>query len=339
MLDDLYEYIEELSDPPEEFGKPYFSQKRYYEPVKIEKKNLSRFEVVEQGRKICCIDGGNNKIFESPTDSIHLIRAYFNLFKREKRVINTEPMTAFLISKLDENKVIAKLRIISGEIPLHRKEFVFEERDLEELTLDNAAHSVRKYLEWELIEYVVQEYLHENDILVRDGVLKTTVESEREYAERAYSEIKKGKVTLIGIAKTSSLRTTKNYPLIAAVQQLARDVGMRRWYYHPVAENSHPDHKGELYIVKYHPSSNYAFRTEFYREVDVDHEKVLSELAFQAKDPIFLGYPYGLVDADKRARVTDEEVEYLKNMAKNKMKNSFRDKINSINAHDRLSQI
>lgn len=339
MLNDLYQFMEELTDPPEEFGKPYFSQERYYEAVELDKKYFTELKTKRDGRKICCVDGGNNKIFESPTDSIHLIRIYFNLFEGENRVINTEPLTAFLISKLEGEKIISELKVLKGDIPFREKKFSLGEQDLEELSLTNAAHTVRKYLEWGVLEYVIEEHLEEDDILVRDGVLQTTVESEREYSERAYEKVEESGVILVGLAKTSSLKTTKNYPLIAAVKQLARETKKDMWYYHPIAENSHPDHKGDMFIVKYHPSSEYAFRTEFYREIEVDHKEVFGELAFQAQDPVFLGYPYGLVDADKKARVTDEEVDYLKNMAKNKMNSTFRDKINSVNAHDRLSEL
>jgi len=339
MLKDLYEVIDELSDPPDEWGKPYFSQEQYYEPIELSKENFNPLESESSGKKVCCVDGGNNKIFESPSDSVHLIRVYFNLFQGERRIKNVEPTTALLISRFEGEKVRSELRTITGSIPFARTDFFLTKEELEEKGPVSAAHTVRKYLEWETLQYAVEEYLEEGDILVKDGVLQTTVESEREYAEDAYGTVEENHIALVGIAKTSSLMTTQNYPLISSVQAMARDSDKNMWYYHPIARNDHPDHKGEMYIVKFHPSSGYAFRTEFYRKLDVDVEKVLGELAFQSKDPIFLGYPYGLVDADKRARVTDEEIDYLKNMCENRMKESFRDKINSCNAHDKLSNI
>ncbi|MEF8835387.1 MAG: DNA double-strand break repair nuclease NurA [Candidatus Thermoplasmatota archaeon] len=339
MLNDLYEMIDELSDSPEEWGRPYFSQEQYYDPVELSKTNFNQLEDKRSGRKICCVDGGNNKIFESPSDSVHLIRIYFNLFEGERRVENIEPVTALLTSKFEGENVRAELRRISGSIPFSRTDFLLKKDELEEKSPVSAGHTVRKYLEWEALRYAVEEYLDPGDIVVRDGVLQTTVESEREFAEEAYSTVEEKGAGLVGIAKTSSLMTTNDYPLIASIQALARETDKDPWYYHPIAENEHPDHKGEMYIVKYHPSSRYAFRTEFYREVDVDVEEVLGELAFQAKDPIFLGYPYGLVEADKKARVTDEEIDYLKNMCDNRMNDSFRDKINACNAHDKLSNI
>jgi len=339
MLNDLYEVIDELSDRPEEWGKPYFSQEQYYEPVELSTDNFSDLEADVSGRTICCVDGGNNKIFESPTDSVHLIRIYFNLFKGEKRVENIQPTTALLISRSAGEKVEAELKPITTSIPFSRSKFSLHKDELEEKRPVSAGHTIRKYLEWEALQFAVEEFLEKGDIVVRDGVLQTTVESERKFADKAYKTVEDNGTALVGIAKTSSLLTTNDYPLIASVQAIARGTDKKAWYYHPIARNKHPDHMGDMYIVKYHPSSRYAFRTEFYRKVDVNEEEVLKELAFQAKDPVFLGYPYGLVDADKKARVTDEEVDYLKSMCDNRMKDAFRDKINTLNAHDRLSEL
>ncbi len=339
MLNDLYEAIDELSDSPDEWGKPYFSQEQYYEPIGLSKNNFTSLEAGTHGRKVCCVDGGNNKIFESPSDSVHLIRIYYNIFKGEKRVENIEPVTALLIARSEDEKVRADLKRISGSIPFNKKKFLLDKAELEDKRPVSAGHTVRKYLEWDALRHAVEEKLDEGDIAVRDGVLQTTVESERACADGAYKAVEENGTVLVGIAKTSSLMTTSDYPLIASLQELSRETDKDSWYYHPIAKNEHPDHMGEMYVVKYHPSSRYAFRTEFYREMDVHKEDVLEELAFQAKDPIFLGYPYGLVDADRKARVTDEEIDYLKNMCDNRMKESFRDKINACNAHDKLSNV
>ncbi|MBS3817401.1 MAG: hypothetical protein KGY76_07560 [Candidatus Thermoplasmatota archaeon] len=342
MLKDLYEVIEELSETPEDWGEPSFSQEQYYDTVPLSEENLNGYDVKNGDRVICCVDGGNNKIYESPTDSIDLIKIYFNLFRGKERVKNFDPWTAFLVSEFENDEIRCELRPLNDSLPIEKLNYVLKDEEMEEKKPSTAGHTIRKYLEWKAMEYAVEEHLGPGDILVKDGVLQTTVERERRFAERTYEKVEENEVVMLGIAKTSSLMTTTGYPLVASVNSMARETDKDLWYYHPIADNSNPDHKGEMYIVKYHPSSTYAFRTEFYREKsykDEVREDVLGHLAFQAKDPIFLGYPYGLVDADKKARVTDEEVEYLKNMGDNRMNKTFRDKINSVNAHDKLSNI
>ncbi len=341
MLEDLYRAMSGLSETPDHWGEPYFSQDQYYEPCPLSEKNLHDYEVSEGERIVCCVDGGNNKIYETPTDSIHLIKVYFNLFKGKRRGKNFDAFTAILVSSYEDGRIKSELIPQNDVIPLEKTSYVLNKDELEDGRHVTAGHTIRKYGEWKALQYVAEEFLGPGDIVVRDGVLQTTVERERKYAEKSYQKVEENGTILVGIAKTSALRTTAGYPLVASVRSIAREAhkGSKRWCYHPIAHNSHPDHKGEMYIVKYHPSSNYAFRTEFYRGSHEQVEDVLGHLAFQARDPIFLGYPYGLVDADKMARVTDEEVEYLRNMGDNKMSKTFRDKVNSSNAHDRLSEI
>lgn len=339
MIEELWNILESLDEKPDDWGEPYFKKDRYYDPVPLSKENFHGLEPKKDDKTICFIDGGNNKIFESPTDSIHLVRIYFNLFKGGKRVKNIDPLNIYLRSEYSDEGVQVKLDPLNDPIPVDNNEFLLKEEELESGSPADCGHTVRKYLEWKTMEYVIDNHLEKGGIVVRDGVFQTSVEKERQFAERAYERAEKKGVFLAGVAKTCSLRTTTGYSLIAAIKELAREQELNRWFYHPVVDNEHPDHKGEVYFVKYHPSSNYVFRTEFYRGQDAPIEDILGHLAFQAQDPIFLGYPYGLVDADKKARVTDEEIKYLKNMSGDKMTKTFRDKINAMNAHDRLSNI
>ncbi len=339
MLNDLYEIIDNLDKKPENWGTPQFTQNRYYEPVQISKDNFNSFSFESDQRAIASVDGGNNKIYESPMDSVHLLKVYFNIFENGKRKENVDPFTSYLICRKVEDLIKVELRPLNNTIPIDKKEYSLDKNELENNSQTGAAQTVRKYLEWKTSKYVSEEFLNEGDILIRDGVLQTSVEDERRYAEETYKSVEENSINLVGIAKTSSLMTNKGYPLIASVQELSEDIDYGLWYYHPIAKNDHPDHKGEMYIVKYHPSSDYAFRTEFYREFESPVEDILGHIASQAKDPTFLGYPYCLVDADKKARVRDEEVKYLKNMGSNNMSNSVRYKVNCTNAHDKLSNL
>ncbi len=339
MIQELLRLLKGMDYTPGDWGSPYFKRTQYYETVPLSADNLSGFELAGGERVVCSVDGGNNTIFESPSESLHLLRVYFNLFRGKKRVQNVEPLSAYLVSKPDGEGVRAEIFPLNSSIPLEERVFVLSADEVNGDGMRNAGHTVRRYLEWLVMKYVCQEYLEEGDILVKDGALQTGVEEERGYAEEVYAGCLDKEVTLVGIAKTSSLMTTTGYPLLAAIRMLADEGKDGRWYYHPIAENKHPDHKGEMHVVKYHPSSDYVFRTEFYREQKFSRQDVLGELALQARDPIFLGYPYGLVDADKRARVTDEEVEYLKTVGMGAMGDSMRYRINSLNAHDILSNI
>ena len=72
-------------------------------------------------------------------------------------------------------------------------------------------------------------------------------------------------------------------------------------------------------------------------------ERVISTLAFNSKDPVFLGYPFGLIYADKFARVSNQEREYLRTTLKSKLSGGVLKEIesyeNSLGAHGVLDRI
>ncbi len=326
---------------PEEWGNPQFQhQQGYYESVPLSQDNFTVYDPIDNGSKIiCCVDGGNNCIYRSPVDSLHLIRVYFNLFKGRKRYKNIKPLNAYLSVRYEEDEVISHLHPIDSGIPLAKRDFTIGKEELGNNGVEKAARAVRTYLEWETMRHAVEKYLDEEDILVKDGVLQTSVEDEKRYADSLYQAVEEKEINLVGIAKTCSLRTTTGHSLISAVRHHAMDIGYERWIYHPLAVNRNPDHRGDMSIVKYHPRSDYVFRTEFYDGVTQNKEEVIGYLADQAKDPLFLGYPYGLVDADIKARVSDEETKHLRRAGADKMEKSVSYRMRALDAHDKLSEL
>ena len=69
-------------------------------------------------------------------------------------------------------------------------------------------------------------------------------------------------------------------------------------------------------------------------------EEAINELTGNCTDPIFIGYPYGLIEADKVARISNNEKESLKTMFLIKLKSKNIEKyLNSANAHEILDRI
>ena len=61
-----------------------------------------------------------------------------------------------------------------------------------------------------------------------------------------------------------------------------------------------------IYVVKLNENSKKCFRVE-----GQINDEVLSLLVENSKDPTFIGYPYGLIEADKFARVSNEEKDHM----------------------------
>ena len=94
--------------------------------------------------------------------------------------------------------------------------------------------------------------------------------------------------------------------------------------------------------MKLHKSSNYLFRFEVFKESRYDLNELLSILVENSKDPIFLGYPYGMILADKFARISNREKEYLQALFQGKAGKQFKrisSYLTSLNAHDVLDNI
>ncbi|MFH1401106.1 MAG: hypothetical protein ABIH41_06315, partial [Nanoarchaeota archaeon] len=90
-------------------------------------------------------------------------------------------------------------------------------------------------------------------------------------------------------------------------------------------------------FVKLHPRSIHVFRVEF-RGVEVHH--ALGVLLKESADPVFLGYPYGLIEADRRARVSKEEVKYLRTRLLNKIHGKdIEAALSTRDAHDILDTV
>jgi NurA-like 5'-3' nuclease len=67
-------------------------------------------------------------------------------------------------------------------------------------------------------------------------------------------------------------------------------------------------------------------------------------LSLNSSDPVFPGYPYGLIDADQHARISEQERQMLNLrmtvlLEKDKNKKMINNSLNSMNAHSILDRI
>ncbi len=274
-------------------GEPFFSDPRY-RGLPFDEKRFRPLEA--SGGRVACVDGGNACLLDTPSMAVHLVRAYYNVFNADKRV--KQEKAEFLVvarARKGGRALEAECRELNGfclngfELNAFDETVSLNGRKALPSAIGNVA---RRYAEWALTE----KALKEADAVVRDGALETSVSGEADYARKCF-----GSGKLCGVAKTCSLLTTTNLPLTAAVQRMAPDGA---WVYGPACENGHPDHNAEIFVARFHSGSGYAFRFEVEKG---GREGIAEKVAFQCSDSCFPGYPYGLVDADKMARVSFRE--------------------------------
>ncbi len=296
------------------------------EPVPFSINNFHK--ITRNDASLCFVDGGNNTLMLSPGRSVHMVRLYYSLFEDKK--IKQGRYTYIVEAEYNYGNSSYRLMIhdIDGAGILPSEMDVKESLMKDEKIRGTGAY-VRRIGEWLLIEKIQDKC----DFVVRDGSLQTGEAGEYEYQDRVFSKSH----GIIGLSKTSTLITSTGLSLVAAVQHLANANNVKApWYYNPIARNMHTI-KGDMYIVKLHPFAEYAFRAEIYPPQRA--KEILGALVQHSNDPIFLGYPYGLLDADINARISDEEIKLYRNMIYEGVDDFSRLEINALNAHDIISEV
>jgi hypothetical protein len=319
----------DLKIEEDDVGQPYFGSPDY-ELLPFSPSSFVPIKDVEPNVRIAFVDGGNQEILGAPNFSIQINRVYFNILKGRNRIIpkslpNKIEFYSATMSDFRHEEIFYDTKIF----PLKEEfaDFVPNERHLSFSSVDKAvtlgnrradirivATMARRFAEWEFSKHVIGKELERGDLIVRDGTLQTSHTNEQIYTAGAFGvAIDKG-VVFAGIAKTSRLFTTTGLSLLGAVQKLAEDYKVKGPWCLPIAKVVNVNHNAFLYVVKLHESAKYVFRYEICGEQaramsEEDFCNVTSALASNSKDISFPGYPYGLIDADSFARVSDSEIE------------------------------
>lgn len=271
-----------------------FMQKKGFKGLKLDKKFFHELKAKNHDLITCFIDGGNAEIIKTNNVSIQAIRVAGIGYKNNKKVF-LEKKDFFAIISFSEGNY---------NIKTMPEEFLFEINSNDESMKDgrNTADIsriggfVRRLAELK----TATELIEEVHIMVLDGSLEEKFEQEKNYLSRLYEMVEHHRVVLAGLCKTNSLVIKNGLSVSSRLKKMMKG----QWYYHPLIEANNQDLKAEIFMVKLHKKSKHVFR------VDLHHGDALtlfSELANNSSDPIFLGYPYGLVEVDRIARISNHE--------------------------------
>jgi hypothetical protein len=327
----MHEVVENLKSRIGEMplGDPNFADLRY-QPVNFSVENFHPIKISDSERTLCYVDGGNAQIACAPNFVVELARLNFCKFKGQDRMKSKSlPRSIEFYTVCCTIAEGYSIKYETEFVPVRDKwtkllpdiaDLKFDSFDdtlrigRQRAPIERVSNSARTFAEWNLARHLISEELEEGDILVRDGSLQTVVTNESKYANRAYRAAMKKGVIFTGLSKTSSLFTTTGYPLLSSINELSESTPLKKgsWYYHPIVKITHPDHRAEMFAVKLHDISEYVFRFEILRDQFHDMsskemESVIGALAVNARDIGFPGYPYGLMEADRLARITGHE--------------------------------
>jgi hypothetical protein len=146
--------------------------------------------------------------------------------------------------------------------------------------------------------------LREGDILLVDGALRGDLHTP-DIAIKMLSEMAQDKgVSVVGISKNSGL-SAGYMPLIPLLDSEAMEKGHERWYARISGRIS--GGKEEIYVVRYNPIGESAFRTDVITLEKVPD--VLGRIAWYCDDIAYPGYPYPLADVHNEVIIRKGVVE------------------------------
>ena len=318
-----------------------------YKPFPLTKNNFSRIKNSGIGNKIAFIDAGSSEIIKSPNFSLNLIRVYYAIYRQNIRILSKKhEFYAFVYTQNIGNELFYTAEFIgvnNDEFP-NKGDLLFNSLDetvrqgISRASISSISNVIRRFSELKTAANII-ESLSENDVIVLDGSLQCTFTNEKKYFGELYKKAEEKKVIVCGLSKTTTLMTDRGNSVSSALNKF--DIG-GKWLYYPVAEIKSNAHKAEMTFVKLHESSKHIFRFEIYEGQKEKLNGTLSLLSDNCKDAVFPGYPYGLIEADKNARISNNEKEMLLTLFSAKFGKDWKrikESLSNVDAHEILDNI
>lgn len=267
-------------------------------------------------KTIAFVDGGQAEILRAGNFIVSFIRVHAQIFAglEKKDFLRHE---FFLVTRAiwHDNALCYKSSMITDEKKLFSEDLLFVsshdsllKKGNERADLAVVVSMARRFAELTVARKVGADYI------VLDGTMDVTYPGEEQFLSVLGKNV-------CALAKSSSLFTMNgNSPAVL----LQRSGPSEPWVYLINEVTS---------FVKLHSSARHIFRFEGNREV-------LPYLVLHSTDALFLGYPYGLVFADRLARVSNQEQKslFLRLMLDEKNK-EIKEYLATLDAHSILDNL
>ena len=300
-------------------GKDY----RLYE---VKKENWQPIAAEETSPVIAFVDGGNAELLKTPAANLHRIRTAV-VFVARNKLIRVRQKEGYILVKATvkqaegqaSSKVTYKAEFFDSDLDEtsagknKAAEFNSWELSTDENNshaLNKAAESVRRLCEISAVRWAVKE-LAKNEgnakkFVVTDGTLEAFFEKEKNEMAPLYAEAKENDIAVGAVAKTCSLLTESGESLIAAAEAISNG----QEGYAVIAKGLMEKHTAAVAIAKLNNSALHFFRIEATNSSELS--KLVAALKMQSNDLAFPGYPYGLIMADRFARVSEHDTGLMK---------------------------
>ncbi len=268
------------------------------QPLEIDISNFNKLDTALDNKEIYFIDGGQAELLVAGNFALQYLRVAAVSFLGSKKQ-NIHRLQAYCLTKT---------KIVDGEICYYANLY-FDGRKIEGVSLSNAELSVsstnelvrsgsqraaitklggiaRRFLELKLAKKIALD--DPSCYVVLDGSLDSRYPGEQGIVDSLPANVS-------GLAKTTQLFTVNGGSPTVYLSQIC-PLKNASWSY------SFTD---DLHFAKLHSSSRHVFRFD-------GNKEILKYLTLQSSDPVFLGYPYGLILVDRLARVSEQDKSRLR---------------------------
>jgi len=298
---------------------------------------------------IMFIDGGNTILFESAGFSLGFVRVAAITYNENKRA-KKSLWEFYMIAQENDGMIVTETFPKNCfDSMIFNPEDASLRNGLERADCSRIIPAIRRLAE---LDMACRSDSSKIDLIMLDGTLEARYPYEKDFVDRLMLT---GKAAALSKTCTLTIRSgvgvTKRLmdlseELEFMKQDIKQDMNRKKldsgWYYSDAVISNNPLHTADIFFLKLNRLSNHVFRLDVQRNFSGSTDNLISQLALNSTDPVFPGYPYGLIDADSHARISDHEKETLSvaMMALLKgYKNSAINHLSSTNAHSILDKI
>lgn len=311
--------------------------------IKINKNNFETIPEIPENKSIAFIDGGQAEIVSAGNFCVSFIRVAAVIFQNNKKISGCKKEFYLLTTARYVNDNLINGNLANGDLIYESKMFcsnsgdkLVAEKDLlisstdptikagiERAPISKISSMARRFAELSMASQVASGAASqtEADFVVIDGTLEQTYKNEEIYLGRLNAKV-------CSLAKSSSLFTVSgNSPAV-----LLNKLGLSGCWRYFVDKNG-AEQNYFNYFVKLHEKAKHVFRF-------MGDKEALPYLAGNSSDALFLGYPYGLIAADKLARISNEEKNSLRmNFLLRSENKEIAEYLNTANVHEILDRM
>ncbi|MFW5866006.1 MAG: hypothetical protein ACOCU6_02845 [Nanoarchaeota archaeon] len=278
------------------------------------------------------IDGGQQILFESPSFLIGMVRVAVSLWRGSKRyAMKVKEFIVFL--QAEEKGYTSKCYDMQG-MPVQP----FKTMDINTINhLDaddgeSAISMLRRFSELLMAADIAGQV----DVICIDGSLRCFSGTENHIMNQLLKQAAKRGVIVSGLQKSTSMMADNS----STIQSLEPSYNAGAWITSPLCINNTMMHPANIHIIKLHKDAAHRFVIDIAR--GYDQVKTGVSLLATSSDPLFIGYPYGMIDVDRLARIEDSRKEQSRLDIRKLLagSNEFLDReILSKNAHEILDSM